>query len=130
MTADRPALGAFLRAAAATPFRHGVSDCGKTLGAWIKARTGTDPFADLAYDSAFGWKRRAAAAGGLDALVASRLDGLGLKRTANPKPGDAALVTTPLGVTCAIRATKGYAVKVDDRIAVGDFPLIAAWEVG
>lgn len=81
---DPAALTEFLRSAFAEPFRYGAWDCALTPANWILRLTGRDPAAALRgrYDTALGWRRIAARAGGLTALFAQLAGDAGLAQVA------------------------------------------------
>lgn len=124
-------LAEHLALGARTPFAWGVCDCSLWVADWIAARRGIDPAAHLRgrYATARGARRAVHRAGGMEAMMRDALASAGLSETADPRPGDVALVQGHAGPTMAIRGARGWHLKAPHGIAYGPRTLIQAWSI-
>lgn len=126
-------LARFLREAATQPFIYGEWDCSMFLANWVRARIGRDPAWALrnAYSDETGWRAIIDRQGGLVGTIGRLAAESGLRRLHGNelRPGALGVVRlTRRGQAGAIRTSTGrWAMKLDDSIAVGSPPVIAAW---
>lgn len=120
----------FLRQAAREPFVYGQWDCAMTVANWVREVMGSDPAPALrgSYRTRLGWMRIVKRAGGLPALVGGLAERAGMVRCAGDRPGDIGVVDCPgVGPAGAIRTGRGWAVKLDRGLLVGEMSALAAW---
>jgi hypothetical protein len=94
---------------ARTPFVWGEKDCIMCVASWVALARGVDYASDLrgTYHDEAGCIAVLKAGGGLPVIVARRMRAAGIERTADPRPGDIAVVRT-----CGVHAG---AIRTDDR---------------
>ena len=125
-------LSAYLRAMARADFAWGACDCALTMADWCRRARSIDPAAPLRgrYRTARGAARTVRRRGGFEAAVRGLMTDAGFATTAAPRLGDVGLVELPVvGPACAIRCALGWAVKSPAGVALGAFPMLAAWRV-
>lgn len=132
--APKSDLTAYLRAQAARPFAWGEADCVTFIADWVLARAGIDPAAAVRgrYASESEGARYHAGFGGLARPVGRALRLAGLAMTREPGPGDVAVVAFGGRLACAIRTGRGFALRMDDGLAMvpaGMARVVAAWIV-
>lgn len=126
-------LGAFLEAAARTPFAWGEDDCCLFLANWARALGYPDPAAHLRgrYRTERGCRRVLARAGGVAAVVADCAGRAGLVATTTPQAGDVGVVEADtangvraLGGLCLGRR---WAMRAEAGLVVASPRVLAAW---
>jgi hypothetical protein len=109
-------LAAYLRDCARTPFARGSSDCTFMVADWVWLVRGVDPVPD--------WRDSYSTAAEADAILA---------RTGTSAPSDGAVGVVVVGEVprCAIRTSRGWALRSPTGLIVTRHPLrvLAAWAV-
>ncbi|GLR55126.1 hypothetical protein KYK30_31740 [Shinella yambaruensis] len=116
-----PDIAAFLASLAREPFCYGRTDCALVLGRWWAENHGCDPAAHLiaTYHDGDACGAVLAKHGGLLRLVRDLCRTVGARRTANPKPGDIAVVRFGNAHFGAIRTISGkWAIKCTDGLTI------------
>lgn len=133
MTESSGPLARYLRGEAGRRFALGEADCATFIAGWVQARCGVDPMAHCR-----GYRGEAEAGvlltgwGGLVRAVGRGLRQTGIPMTRNPQPGDVAVVAVGNIAACAIRTRRGWALRLDDGLALlppERVRVIAAWRV-
>nr|WP_255608071.1 hypothetical protein [Ancylobacter sp. Lp-2] len=127
-------LPAFLIHAQRQPFVLGQFDCSLVIADWWLANHGVDPAADIrgTYSSQAECNALLRQHGGLPRLIARMARRVGAVRTADPQPGDFAIIRAPTLWAAAIRTpTCRWAVKEGDGLTAIRSPLrvVAAWSI-
>ena len=128
---NRPELVGFLRSSAGRRFAWGECDCLLWAAEWVALCRGVDVAAELrgTYSEALGARRLVEAYGGEIALADYFFGRVGIERTDDPLLGDVGLVRSDLGIVCAIRLLRGWAVKADLGVTIDRADHLAAWSV-
>lgn len=130
-------LSAFLRTAAARPHVWGETDCVRTLFAWVRATTGTDPTKLFTAQ----WHSEAeamaviASSGGLVEAGRNLFQRCGLRETNDPRRGDVGVIRSAIGdrlvEVAAICTGPRWAFTVEPRgIAAIRGDVLVAWAIG
>jgi hypothetical protein len=133
LSADgRADLGKFVAQMARTPFVWGSTDCIMCVASWVALVHGVDYAADLrgTYHDEAGCLAVLKAGGGLPVIVARRMRAAGIGRTADPRPGDIAVVRTCGVHVGAIRIDGQWIVKGSRGVyGLRDLQSAAAWRI-
>ncbi len=127
-------LPAFLRASGSRGFAWGICDCCLWAADWVCAVKGVDPAHGLrgTYRTRRGADRIVQSFGGMVGFVDAHLAPVGIARTADPLPGDLAVVSTEFGDALGIVTGIGVAVKrrrPSAGFVVSSYSIQAAWRV-
>jgi hypothetical protein len=126
------ALCEFVEEMARTPFVWGRTDCIMSVASWVERVRGVDYAADLrgTYHDEAGCIAVLKAGGGLPVIVARRMRAAGIGRTADPRPGDIAVVRA-FGVHIgAIRIGGQWIIKGSKGVyGLRDLQSAAAWRI-
>jgi len=126
-------LAAYLRDCARTPFARGSSDCTFMVADWVWLVRGVDPVPDWrdSYSTAAEADAILARTGGLFRLVGTLARRAGLSRTSAPSDGAVGVVVVGEVPRCAIRTSRGWALRSPTGLIVTRHPLrvLAAWAV-
>jgi hypothetical protein len=126
-----PSLAEYLARAARLPFRWGQTDCATFIADWVLVVTGRDGMASLR--GRYGCPDVAGRLHGplgLTGTVRRCARLAGLVRTSSPRPGDIAVVRHGREIGCAIRTSRGWALRIDrGLVVVPAARVIAAWTV-
>lgn len=129
------ALSVFLQAAQSAPFRFGGiggNDCAMMVADWISEQRGVDLAAEFrgTYASEAEFAALVGREGGLVPLFDRLARAVNIVRTTAPALGDVGVVTRRIGVAGAIKCTgRKWAVRTPSGIAIGPWPMVAAWKV-
>ncbi|MDP2358022.1 MAG: hypothetical protein Q8M31_18425 [Beijerinckiaceae bacterium] len=113
------------------PFEYGKADCCTFACDWVLAVRGVDPMASWRgqYDSEAGAFRRIADRGGMIDCVSDEMRAAGLAETDDPIPGDVGLVRYEKAIMLAIRASFGWACKMERGFLIAPLECVKAWRV-
>lgn len=126
-------LKSFLASLAREPFAFGEMDCALVLGRWWAINHGHNPAAHLVgtYHDKEGCADVLVRHGGLLRLVDGLCRKIGANRTADPKPGDVAVVRWSRRHFGAIRTPSGkWAIKATDGlVTTSDCKPLMIWSI-
>lgn len=121
-------------------FKWGSADCCCFAFDWVRARRDVDPMEPWRgkYSDQASAIRQYAKSGGLDAVIAKRMDDLGFVRTDDPETGDVGIIRAPTGMrngapvmgpVAAIRCGPRWLAMHLDGLVGYDFEQLAAWKI-